>query len=134
MIRNSLLLNVSLAVLALSSLCHAQNDEPSSFDSVIALVRSGMQATKTTIVGEAMDFNDKDAAAFWPIYRQYEYERSRLDDGRVDVIKEYTEKYPDLTDAEAEAMADRMFECDSRLAALKKSITRSSTRCYRRSR
>jgi hypothetical protein len=30
------------------------------------------------------------------------------------------EKYPDLTDGEAEAMADRMFQCDSRLAALKK--------------
>ena len=120
MIRNSLLLNVILAVLALSPLCHAQNEEPPSLDSVIALVRDGMQANKTTIVGEAMDLNDKDAAAFWPIYRQYEYERSRLDDGRVDVIKEYAEKYPDLTDAEAEAMADRMFECDSRLAALKK--------------
>lgn len=120
MIRKSLLLNVSLAVLALSPLCHAQNDEPPSFDSAIALIRAGMQANKTTIVGEAMDFNDKDAAVFWPIYRRYEYERSRLDDGRADVIKEYTEKYPDLTDAEALAMADRMFECDSRIAALKK--------------
>jgi hypothetical protein len=120
MIRNSLLLNVSLAVLALSPLCHAQNDEQPSFDSVIALVRDSMQANKTTIVGDAMDLSDKDAAAFWPIYRQYEYKRSRLDDGRVAVIKEYTQKYPALTDAEAEEMANRMFECDSRLAALKK--------------
>ena len=124
MIRNSLVLNMFLAVLALASLCHAQEEVPSSFDSVIELVRSGMQANKTAIVGEAMDFSDKDAAAFWPIYRQYEYERSRLDDGRVDVIKEYTEKYPGLTDAEAEAMADRMFECDSRIAALKRKYYR----------
>ena len=120
MIRNSLVLNVSLAVLAFSPLCHAQTEEQPSLDSVIALVRDGMQANKTTIVGEAMDLNDQDAAAFWPIYRQYEYERSKLDDRRVDVIKEYAGKYPDLTDAEAEAMANRMFECDSRLAALKK--------------
>jgi hypothetical protein len=119
-IRNSLLLNVTLAVFALSPLCQAQNEQPPSFDSAIAMVRASLQANKTTIVGEAMDFNDKDAAAFWPIYRQYEYERSRLDDGRVEVIKEYTKKYPDLTDAEAQAMADRMFECDSRTAALKK--------------
>ena len=120
MVRNSLLLNMSLAVLALSPLCHAQDVEPPSFGSAIAVVREGIQASKTTLVGSTMDLNDKDAAAFWPIYRQYEYERSRLDDMRVNVIKEYTEKYPDLTDAEAEAMAHRMLDCDSRTAALKK--------------
>ncbi|MGO9346431.1 MAG: hypothetical protein ACLPZJ_08605 [Terriglobales bacterium] len=83
-----------------------------------------MQADRTTIVGEAMNFSDQDAAAFWPIYRQYEYERSTLDDGRVAVIKEYTDKYPTLTDAEAKAMAERMFEYDSRLAVLKKKYFR----------
>ena len=72
----------------------------------------------------AMEFSENDGAAFWPIYRQYEHERSTLDDGRVAVIKEYTEKYSTLTDAEAKAMAERMFEYDSRLAALKKKYFR----------
>jgi hypothetical protein len=67
-----------------------------------------------------MNFNDKDAATFWPIYRQYEYERTALDDSRIAVIKEYTEKNASLSDAEAKSMAERMFEYDSRLAALKK--------------
>ena len=79
-----------------------------------------MQADRTTLITTGMNFNDKDGAAFWPIYQQYEYERSRLDDGRVAVIKEYTQKYPNLTDAEAKAMADQMLDCDFRLAALKK--------------
>jgi hypothetical protein len=119
MIRNSLLLNVSVAVLALAPLCRAQNEDPPSFDSAISVVRAEIQANKTTIVGQAMNFGDKDGAVFWPIYRQYEYERSKLDDKRVDVIKEYTDKYPDLTDAEAQAMTNRMFECDSRITAMK---------------
>ena len=67
-----------------------------------------------------MNFSDKDAAAFWPIYRKYEYERSTVDDRRVAVIKEYTKKYSTLTDADAKSMAERMFDCDSRLATLKK--------------
>jgi hypothetical protein len=79
-----------------------------------------MQADRTTIISTAMDFNEKDGAAFWPIYRQYERDRSTVDDGRMAVIKEYTHKYPDLSDADAKAMAERMFEYDSRLAALKK--------------
>lgn len=121
LMKKALLLNVSLAVLALAPLCCAQNEEPPSLDSAIALVRAGIQANKTSIVGQLMNLNDQEAAAFWPIYRSYEYERSKLDDERVDVIKEYTEKYPDLSDAEAKAMADRMFACDLRLAALKRS-------------
>jgi hypothetical protein len=67
-----------------------------------------------------MNFNDKDAATFWPIYRQYEYERTALEDARIALIKEYTEKDANLSDAEAKSMAERMFEYDSRLAALKK--------------
>ena len=120
MIRKSSLLAVSLALAALSSLCHAQNQEPPSFESAISVVRAGIQADKTAAVGQMMSLDDKDSAAFWPIYRRYEYERSKLDDTRVEVIKEYTEKYPDLTDDDAKALAERMFECDSRIAALKK--------------
>jgi len=120
MIRNSLMLSIISAVFTLLPICHAQSGAPASIDSAIALIRARLQADKATIVGEAMGFSDKDAAAFWPTYRQYEYERSRLDDGREVVIKEYTRKYPNLTDAEAKAMADRMFECDSQIAALKK--------------
>ena len=117
--RKSVLLTIIFAMLTLPALCGAQNQEP-SIDSVIAVARAGMQADRATIVSVAMNFSDKDAAAFWPIYRQYERDRSTVDDGRVVVIKEYTQKYPTLTDADAKAMAERMFEYDSRVAALKK--------------
>jgi hypothetical protein len=110
---------VTFAMLAWCSLSRAQDREP-DIDSTIALVRANMQADRTALITTGMNFTDKDGAAFWPIYQQYEYERSKVDDGRVAVIKQYTQKYPNLTDAEAKAMAEQMLECDSRLAALKK--------------
>jgi hypothetical protein len=119
MIRKSALLTITSAMLALSPLCRAQNQEP-SMASAIEVVRADMGADRAKIITEAMKFSDKDAAAFWPIYRKYEYERSTVDDRRVAVIKEYAEKYSTLTDADAKSMAERMFDCDSRLAALKK--------------
>ena len=119
MIKNSALLMVTFAMLAFCPLGRAQDQEP-TIDSAIAMARANMKAGKTTLITTAMNFNDKEGAAFWPVYQQYDYERSRLDDGRVAVIKEYTQKYPNLTDADAKAMADKMLECDSRLAALKK--------------
>ncbi len=118
MMKNSALLMVTFAMLAFCPLGRAQDQEP-TIDSTIALVRANMQADRTTLITTGMNFNDKESAAFWPIYKQYEFERSKLDDGRVAVIKEYTQKYPSLTDADAKAMAEQMLECDSRLAALK---------------
>ena len=119
MIKNSALLVISFAMLAFCPLGRAQ-DQEHSIDSVIEVARANMRADRATIITQAMNFSDKEAAAFWPIYRQYEYERSRLDDDRVAVIKEYMQKYQTLTDAEAKAMAEKMLDCDSRLAELKK--------------
>ena len=123
MIKNHASLMVTFAMLAFCPLVGAQDHEP-TIDSTIAVVRANMQADRTTLITAGMNFNDKDGAAFWPIYKQYEYERSRLDDDRVAVIKEYTQKYPNLTDAQAQAMAEKMLDCDSRLAELKKKYYR----------
>ena len=119
MMKNCALLMVTFAMLAFCPLGRAQDQEP-TIDSTIAVVRANMQADRTTLITAGMNFNDKDGAAFWPIYKQYQYERSRLDDDRVAVIKEYTQKYPNLADAQAKAMAEKMLDCDSRLAELKK--------------
>jgi hypothetical protein len=119
MMKNSALLVVTFAMLAFCPLGRAQDQEP-AIDSIIAVVRANMKADRTTLITTGMNFNDKEGAAFWPIYRQYEYERSRVDDRRAAVIKQYSQKYPTLTDADARAMAEQMLDCESRLAELKK--------------
>jgi hypothetical protein len=120
MFKNSALITLTFALAAFCSTGHAQEQEQQpTMDSKIAVVRASMQADRTILVTDGMNFDDKEGAAFWPIYKQYEYERSRLDDRRVAVIKEYAAKYPSLTDAEAKTMAAQMFDFDSRLAALK---------------
>src|SRR5271157_4099909 len=119
MIKNCALFMASFAMLAFCPLVRAQNQEP-TIDSTIAIVRANMQADRTVLITAGMNFSDKDGAAFWPIYKQYDHERSLLDDRRAAVIKQYTQKYPNLTDAEAKAMADQMLDCESRLAELKK--------------
>jgi hypothetical protein len=118
MTRTLLLLTMTFSLFALSPL-RAQDQAP-SIDSVIEVGRASMRADRITIISTAMNFNQNDGAAFWPIYRQYEHERSTLEDGRVEVVKEYENSYPNLTDAQAKAMAERMFEYDARLAELKK--------------
>jgi hypothetical protein len=104
------------ATIVLLPFCHAQN-LPNSLNSSIELVRAGAQADRVNIITVAMNFSDKEGAAFWPLYRKYSYERSTLDDRRAAVIKEYAARYPSLTDSEAKEMALRMFQCEANLAA-----------------
>ena len=122
MIRRTILLSLTLATLGAPRLCHAQQSP--SIDSVMAVARADMIADKTTILTAVMNFDDKEASVFWPIYREYEHERSGLDDRRVAVIKLYMQKYPSIPDTDARAMANEMFDCDSRLAELKKKYFR----------
>ena len=127
MVRKCVPLTMVFAVLALTAICRAQNQQP-SVASAIESFRADTRADRVTIIGATMQFSDKDAAAFWPIYRKYEYERSTLEDRRAAVIKEYVEKYSTLTDADAKAMTERMFDCESRLIALKKTYFKKFNR------
>jgi Spy/CpxP family protein refolding chaperone len=119
MMKNCALLVATFAMVAFCPLGRAQDQEP-NIDSTIAMARANMRADRIALITTGMNFNDKEGAAFWPLYQQYEYERSRVDDRRAAVIKQYTQKYPNLTDAEAKSMAEEMFDCESRLAELKK--------------
>jgi hypothetical protein len=123
MISKSALLTSTFAILALPLVCRAQT-QTGSMESAIEVARADARVEKADIIGAAMNFIDKDVAAFWRIYRKYEYDRSMLDDSRVAVIKEYTVKFPTLNDADAKAMAERMFEYDARATALKKTYFR----------
>ena len=119
MIKSFALLTGIFAMLAVCPVGRAQEPEP-TIDSTIAVVRANMRADRTTLITNAMQFSDEEGAAFWPIYQQYEYERSRVDDRRAAVIKRYIQHYENLNDAEAKEMADQMFDCESRLADLRK--------------
>ena len=117
--KNCALLVTTFAMIAFCPLSRAQDQEP-DIDSTIAMARANMRADRTALITTGMSFTDKEGAAFWPIYQKYEYERSRQYDRRAAVIKQYSQKYPNLTDAEAKSMAEQMFDCESRLAELKK--------------
>ena len=75
MIKNCALLMLTFAMLAFCPLSRAQDQEP-AIDSTIAVVRANMQADRAALITTGMNFNDKDGAAFWPIYEQYDHERS----------------------------------------------------------
>jgi hypothetical protein len=90
------------------------------FNSQIEELRADLRADKTKIIAETMQFSPKESSAFWPTYKKYEAELSKLNDEQIQLIKSYAEKFNTLTDAEAKTMAEKSFDLDARRVELKK--------------
>jgi hypothetical protein len=110
---------IAALAISLSGQAFAQASQ-GSMDSEIESLRADMRADKVSIIKDAMKFNDKDAAAFWPVYKKYDAELSSLNDKRVQLIKDYAQKFGSVTDADAKSMADQAFDFEAKRVDLKK--------------
>ena len=83
------------------------------------LLRSDLRTQKIAILTEMMEFTDAEDAVFWPIYREYDAELSKLGDERVALIADYAKNYDTLTDDTADALAKRALDLEARRQAVK---------------
>lgn len=58
-------------------------------------------------MGSVMVLSAADAAKFWPIYSEYDKELTKLNDQRVENIKEYARTYNELTDEKADELIQK---------------------------
>lgn len=70
----------------------------------IELLRANVRQQKSEIMGSMMVLSAADAAKFWPIYSDYDAELSKLNDERVENIKEYASTYDQMTNEKADEL------------------------------
>jgi hypothetical protein len=70
----------------------------------ISLLRENVRQQKAEIMGSMMLLSASDASKFWPIYEQYDLELTKLNDQRVENIKEYARNYDQMTDQKADEL------------------------------
>lgn len=68
----------------------------------IDLMRKDVRSQKSAIMDTVMQLDPDQAAKFWPIYREYDAELTKLNDLRVANIKEYARSYNNLSDTRAD--------------------------------
>jgi hypothetical protein len=85
----------------------------------VELLRSDVRAQKVAILSEMMDFTEEEDAKFWPIYREYDTELSKINDDRVTLIQEYAKNYEQMTDTVADRIALGALGLEARRNALK---------------
>jgi len=91
---------------ALSVPALAADPAPANY---LELMRSDIRTEKVEILTEALNLNEQQAAAFWPLYREYDTELSALSDRRVALVKRFVEKYGTFTDEDAGLFAKDWF-------------------------
>lgn len=73
----------------------------------VDLLRSNVRQQKAEIMGSVMALSAADAAKFWPIYSDYDTELAKLNDQRVENIKEYARDYDQMTDEKADELVQK---------------------------
>ena len=85
----------------------------------VELLLSDVRSQKVAILTEMMGFTEQEDATFWPIYREYDTELSKINDDRVTLIQEYAKNYEQMADPVADRIARAALDLEGRRHALK---------------
>jgi hypothetical protein len=85
-------------------------------DQDIALLRQNLRSQKKQIVAANMNFTDKEAEQFWPVFEKYTDELMAINNKKYAAIKQYAQNYDTLTDQQAENLTRQALEVDQAVA------------------
>jgi len=100
----------------------AQSDMLTSaeLNAMVELLRSDIRTRKVAILGEVLQLTDSEAQKFWPIYREYDNELSKIGDQRLGLIKAFARSYETMTDKKAGELAKGILDLMQKRVDLKK--------------
>lgn len=84
----------------------------------IDLLRQDVRQQKAEMMGAVMVLSAEDAAKFWPIYSEYDVQLTKLNDQRVENIKEYARSYLEMTDERADELIQKSLTYQKQRAEL----------------
>lgn len=83
------------------------------------LLRSDVRTQKVAIITEVVGFTEQEDKAFWPIYREYDAEMSKVGDQRVANIEDYAHSFSSLSDDAADRIARKALDLEAQRQAIK---------------
>jgi hypothetical protein len=101
-----------------SAAASATDTQKKNIQSYIELMRSDVRQQKAEVMGSVMVLSAADAAKFWPIYSDYDAELTKLNNQRVETIKQYVADYNQMTDDEADQLIQKSMAYQKQRAEL----------------
>ena len=90
----------------------ANNTAAAISDQQLALLRRDIRSIKKQLIAANLTLTDSEATKFWQVYEQYSVETGKINDTRTAIIKEYSDEYGALTDAQADNLIRRWLDTD----------------------
>jgi hypothetical protein len=106
-------LGAALALIVLPAAGYGQ-------EAYLELMRQDLKTQKVAIVTQAMELTDQQAEAFWPVYREYQFELDKIGDERIALIKDYADHFEMMTDEKASELAGWSFRIQEERLQLRK--------------
>ena len=88
--------------------------------SYFELLRQDMGTKKVALITEVMQFTDEESEVFWPLYREFDFEKSKLGDETLKLIKNYAANYENITDEKAVELMNTNFDIQKKKLDLKR--------------
>ncbi len=95
------LIVIALAALVSTGLW-AQSNELEMFQSMYKI-------EKKALLMDFLQLSDEEGKAFWPIYEEYEAERTKNANRRIELIQKYAEEYATITGEQADELVKESF-------------------------
>lgn len=93
-------------------------------DEYIEILRTDARAEKRAVISAAMNLSDAQAKKFWPVYNKYEADVKKLNNKRINVIKDYAEHYWSMSDGRANDLMTRALDFQMKRVYLRKDYYR----------
>ena len=124
-VKRSLLICITALPFLVAQSLYAKDAKPASdkelnIQAYEKLLRADVDAKRDTLVKAIMKLNDSDSQTFWPIYKEYEAERAKLDEAEAQITAEYAKEYQDISDDQADQVMSKSLELEAQRAELKK--------------
>ena len=115
----SALVAVTLITGLCTSVAGAQQDRD-----VIEVMRSQIATQRQALVAENLQLTEEESEKFWPVYREFQYQRAPIVDRRLENIKNFRDNYDSLTDEQAREIIDAVVSYEEDMLKLQKKFIR----------
>lgn len=102
-----------IVLLFMSSFVMAQSNKED-----IDIIQSAFGKDKKDLVKDYMELSQKDSAAFWKLYDEYEDKRKVIGRERINLLEQYANEYQNLDNAKAEKLATGILMNDAKYNTL----------------
>ena len=106
---------VAASLFAIAPPASAQN-----VDDLIELLRQDLNTEATALMTAALELDTAQSEIFWPIWREYNLERSKIGDVQLALLKEYADNQLTMDDVKAKDYAERAFKIEENRLKLRK--------------